>query len=106
LADHKIIEIFLLQKNSEGLKMSDLDDLVSIETLSRSLSKVTLGSLELYFSFRTLIGLKDNGSFIVGDLKRSRTTSRHLTLLEPEKKKRISYEEFEKLIKKKLEVLK
>ena len=59
---------------------------------------VKLGSLKLYFSYKTIIAIKDNktNKFIVSENKWNNTTGKHLNWIDRDKSIRLNREEFEK----------
>lgn len=56
---------------------------------------VTLGSLEVYFSYKTPVAFNDGSGIVcrVNDWKQ--TTGKHLNAIQPDKSKRIPGDEFE-----------
>ena len=62
---------------------------------------IKLGSLELYFSYQTIIAIKDNktNEFIISENKWNYTTGRHLNFISRDKSIRLNRKEFEKRAK-------
>lgn len=54
-------------------------------------NKVTIGTLDLYFSYETIIAFSLNGSLKVCSNVWSKTTGKFLNELEPNKQNRLSY---------------
>lgn len=57
---------------------------------------VTIGSLNLYFSYDTVVAFKDGGNLVIRQNDWKQTTGKHLNAINPDKKVRISGEQFEK----------
>jgi hypothetical protein len=64
-----------------------------------SCRKVTIGDVELYFSYDTVVAFYDHG-LVIRQNDWSTTTGRHLNWINPDKSIRISGEEFEKRLEK------
>ena len=58
-------------------------------------SELTLGALDLYFSYRTLVALRIGGKLYCQENQWGTTTGKHLNAIQPDKKKRLSASEFE-----------
>ena len=58
---------------------------------------INIGKLTLYFSYDTVVAFShpDTGTVVCENVF-SRTTGKHLNWLEPDKSKRVKYEEFKK----------
>jgi len=63
--------------------------------------RVTIGKVELYFSYKTLVAINDGKELIVSENQWSNTTGKHLDLIAPAEK-RVKKEVFEE---KKLAIL-
>jgi hypothetical protein len=60
---------------------------------------IQIGKLTLYFSYDTVVAFRHpSHGFVVSHNVWSVTTGRHLNWLEPDKKRRVPYEEFKKLL--------
>jgi hypothetical protein len=65
--------------------------------------RVCIGNLTLYFSYQTVVAFRSNElGLVIRENDWSTTTGKHLNWIDPEKKIRISGEEFEKLLSKTL----
>lgn len=65
---------------------------------------VSVGNLDLYFSYKTVIAFRSSEhGLVIRENDWSSTTGKHLNWINPDKKIRISSEEFEKLLAKTLE---
>lgn len=53
-----------------------------------------IGPLTLYYSYSTIIGFEYKGKEVICENVWGRTTGKHLNILELDKKKRYSYEDF------------
>jgi len=60
--------------------------------------ELTNGSwIELYFSYKTLVGIKQNGRIVCLENYWSTTTGKLLNEIEPDKTKRLAQEDFDKV---------
>ncbi len=56
---------------------------------------VSIGSLDLYFSYETIVAYKDGGEFHIRQNDWSTTTGKHLNWIDPDKNKRENAQVFE-----------
>ena len=63
---------------------------------------VTVGDLILYFSYETIVAFRVNGETICVENRWQCTTGKHLNWIEPDHKKRLKREDFEKQLNKML----
>ena len=70
-----------------------------------NLYKVSIGNLDIYFSYNTAVAYEDNqGNLVVSQNQWSRTTASHLTYIDKGAvEDRIPYEEFKKELKRAIE---
>lgn len=57
---------------------------------------VTIGDLDLYFSYDTVIAFQNHGDLVITKNQWSTTTGRHLNCINRDKKIRVPYEDFKK----------
>lgn len=57
--------------------------------------EVSIGNLTLYFSYKTVVAFSIPGYLACSENQWSTTTGKHLNWIEPDKRKRLSGEEFE-----------
>jgi len=57
---------------------------------------VSVGGLDLYFSYKTVIAYRGGSEFVIRENDWSTTTGKHLNWIDSDKSKRISGSEFEK----------
>ena len=69
--------------------------IVRLNKINNNFHSVQIGSILLYFSYETIIAIKDHNGLTVSENIWSRTTEQHLNLLEPDKSKRMENREFE-----------
>lgn len=67
--------------------------------------RVTIGSLTIYFSYRTPVAFRAFGEFVIRENDWGSTTGKHLNWIDPDKSVRIPGEEFEKKFSKVLSKL-
>jgi hypothetical protein len=58
-------------------------------------NSVVIGSLKLYFSYKTIIGFTDHGNIIVCENIWSKTTGKHLNQIDPSHSNRLDYQLFQ-----------
>lgn len=62
--------------------------------------RVTLGALDLYFSYQTIVAFRDPAAGLVCvENIYSNTTGKHLNAIQPDKKRRVPLAEFEAKLK-------
>lgn len=63
---------------------------------------ITIKDITLYFSYKTLVALKDDNGLIISENLWGNTTSRHLNAIEPSEKPRMKRNDFIIEVKKRL----
>lgn len=78
---------------------------ITFNTVHTNLNKVSLGNLDIFFSYNTAVAFENNqGDLVVTQNQWSRTTGSHLTLIDKGAvEDRIPYEEFKKALKREIE---
>jgi len=64
-----------------------------------NLSKITIGEIDLFFSYEILVAIWTTKKLYCSENQWGVTTGKHLNHIEPDKKKRISADEFNELVK-------
>jgi hypothetical protein len=71
---------------------------ISLRTIKPNLTEVTIGSLDLYYSYETVIAFRDGVGLKVSQNCWSNTTGRHISLLESDKAKLIKSDLFDDML--------
>ena len=69
---------------------------VSIQPIKQNYNIVSVGNLTLWFSYQTCIAIHTGYKLIISKNVWSKTTGKHLNQVDPDKTKRLDYEEFKK----------
>jgi len=79
---------------------NDIDNIISFENLGTiNKNRVDIGSLTLWFSYKTIVAFRDEKGFKCCENVWSRTTGKLLNEIQPNKDNRLNREEFLKELK-------
>ena len=60
--------------------------------------QVTIGTLTLFFSYKTVVAFENRGGLVCSENCWAQTTGKHLNWIEPNKRARVKRPEFERLL--------
>ena len=73
---------------------------INIQQIRSNLTLVSLGNIQIYFSYETPIAFYGDNGLICSENIWSRTTGKHLNYIEPDKSKRVKHQEFAEKLEK------
>lgn len=76
---------------------------ISLRTIRPNLTEVTIGNLDLYYSYETIVAFRESGKLMGSQNVWSNTTGRHLSELGISKDERVQADKFDDML---IEVLK
>ena len=88
--------------NIPGKKWNYMNNRYSSSNYGAHSLAISIGNLELYFSYDTVVAFRYKGKTYVSENCWGATTGKHLNAIEPDKKRRIKREVFKNLLSKAL----
>lgn len=68
--------------------------MIQLKNISPNLNVVSVGDVDFYFSYETLVAFDDGAERVCSENVWSATTAKHLNAIQSDKSKRIPHEEF------------